>query len=63
MSIDQRPEYKAAQIQAEADGRLSPERIVERDKWRARIMGYIAGRLPLDIDLDKLTDDERGTDG
>lgn len=43
MSIENRPEFKAAQIQAEADG-LSPERLAAREGYRARIMAFISRR-------------------
>lgn len=44
MSIDQRPEYRAAMIQAEADGRMSPEREAYRQSWRDKIAAFIAGK-------------------
>lgn len=58
MSIENRPEYKAALIQLEADG-LSPERLEARETYRARIMAIIAGLVtcsqverPVDIGMD-----------
>lgn len=65
MSIESRPEYRAAEIQAEADGKLvhlTPERIAARDAWRQKIGDYIAGRLTLIIDLDVKRSELRGDD-
>ena len=61
MSIENRPEFKAARIQAEADSEtygMSPERLAEREKWREKIAGYIGNVIPMRINLDNLTDDD-----
>lgn len=53
MSIEHRPEYRAAQIQAEADGKLTPEREAYRQSWRDKIAAIIAGRALKDEGIDE----------
>lgn len=43
MSVEDRPEFQAAIIQAKADG-LTPEREAARESYRVRIASFISRR-------------------
>lgn len=61
MRPDQRPEYRAAEIQHEADYGMSPERLAYRETCRQKITAFVLGMLEKIEPGDVGGDDETAT--